>query len=272
MPTRREFLGVSTGAVTAFVVPAVPPAPPELAPAAPPGQEVQAAALPPSIRALTSQKHRARPITVEERRARLRQARRVQAARKVDALFLTGGTSLRYFTGISWGLSERMLALVLPRTGRAFIVCPAFERDRAMEQIAAGPLKGDADVMTWEEHESPYRLVADGLRARSITTGRLGVEETVRYVFASGTGAELPAMELASGTPVTAGCRMVKSPHEVELMRLAAEVTLTAYEAAWKALADGMTQNDFARLVSAAHTKLGFQGGAGVQVGPYSAL
>src|ERR1044071_6349483 len=91
MPTRREFLGVSTGAVTAFVVPAVPPAPPELAPAAPPGQEVQAAALPPSIRALTSQKHRARPITVEERRARLRQARRVQAARQVDALFLTGG-------------------------------------------------------------------------------------------------------------------------------------------------------------------------------------
>ena len=141
-----------------------------------------------------------------------------------------------------------------------------------MEQIAGGPLKGDADVMTWEEHESPYRLIADGLRARGITGGRLGVEETVRWVFSSGAQAAMPAVALASGTPVTAGCRMVKSAHEIELMRLAAEVTLTAYEAAWKALADGMTQNDFARLVSAAHDKLGFQGGAGVQVGAYSAL
>jgi Xaa-Pro dipeptidase len=228
--------------------------------------------LPPSIKALTSQKDRAHPITVEERRARLDQARRLLATEKLDALMLTGGTSLAYFTGIHWGLSERLLALILPKSGRAFIVCPAFEHDRAMEQIAAGPLKGDADVMTWEEHESPHQLIADGLRARGITAGRLGVEETVRWVFSSGAHAAMPAVELASGTPVTAGCRMVKSGHEVELMRLAAEVTWTAYEAAWKALADGMTQDDFARLVSAAHEKLGFEGGAGVQVGVYSAL
>ena len=272
MPTRREFLGVSTGAVAGFVAPAFPPPPPELAPGEPAAAPLQGPALPPSIQALTSQKARAHPITVEERRARLDQARRLLASEKLDALLLTGGTSLDYFTGIRWGLSERLLALVLPASGRAFIVCPAFEKDRAMEQIAAGPLKGDADVMTWEEHESPYRLIADGLRARGITGGRLGVEETVRWVFSSGVQAAMPAVALASGTPVTAGCRMVKSPHEIELMRLASEVTLTAYEAAWKALADGMTQNDFARLVSAAHTKLGFQGGAGVQVGAYSAL
>ena len=264
MPTRREFLGVSTGAVAALAVPARPVPPAEA--------QAGCGTLPPSIKALTSQKDRAHPITVEERRARLDQARRLLAAEKLDALMLTGGTSLAYFTGIHWGLSERLLALILPRSGRAFIVCPAFEHDRAMEQIAAGPLKGDADVMTWEEHESPHRLIADGLRARGITAGRLGVEETVRWVFSSGAHAAMPAVELASGTPVTAGCRMEKSAHEVELMRLAALVTWTAYEAAWKALADGMTQDDFARLVSAAHEKLGFEGGAGVQVGIYSAL
>src|ERR1051326_4771491 len=263
MPTRREFLGVSTGAVAALAVPARPVPPAEA--------QAGCGTLPPSIKALTSQKDRAHPITVEERRARLDQARRLLAAEKLDALMLTGGTSLAYFTGIHWGLSERLLALILPKSGRAFIVCPAFEHDRAMEQIAAGPLKGDADVMTWEEHESPHRLIADGLRARGITAGRLGGEETVRWVFSSGAHAAMPAVELASGTPVTAGCRMEKSAHEVELMRLAALVTWTAYEAAWKALADGMTQDDFARLVSAAHEKLGFEGGAGVQGGVYSA-
>jgi Xaa-Pro dipeptidase len=65
---------------------------------------------------------------------------------------------------------------------------------------------------------------------------------------------------------------MVKDQHELALMRLASQVTLKAYEAAWKSLMDGMTQNQFADLVSQAHRQLGFDGGAGVQVGEYSAL
>src|SRR6185436_682393 len=261
MPTRREFLGVSSTAAAALLAPAVAPAPPQ-----------QPEGLPPSIRALSSLKAQARPITVEERQARLQRARELLAAEQLSALLLTGGTSLRYFSNIDWGLSERLLALVLPREGNAFVVCPAFERDRALEQIEAGPLKGTGEVLTWEEHESPYQRIAQGLRARRIATGRLGVEETVRYVFANGAAAALPAMTLASGTPVTAGCRMIKSAHELELMRLASAVTLKAYEAAWRALKDGMTQDEFAGLVSQAHERLGFRGGAGVQVGPYSAL
>ena len=261
MPTRREFLGASTAAAAALAVPGTR----ELA-------AQQGEQLPASIRALTSMKGQARPITVEERQARLDRARELLGSEKLDALLLMGGTSLRYFANMDWGLSERMLALVVPASGRAFVVCPAFERDRATEQIDAGPLKGNADVLTWEEHESPYQRVAEGLRARNITTGRLGVEETVRYVFANGAAAVLPALTLASGTAVTAGCRMIKSAHEIELMRLAAAVTWKAYEAAYHALKDGMTQNDFARLVSQAHERLGFQGGAGVQVGPNSAL
>jgi len=266
MPTRREFLGASSTAVAALVVSR--PAPTPITPPSP----TQGETLPPSIRALTSMRSQARAITVPERQARLERARELLAAEQLDALLLMGGTSLRYFANIEWGLSERMLALIMPLKGRAFVVCPAFERDRADEQIDAGPLKGTADVLTWEEHESPYQRIAEGLRALGISTGRVGIEETVRYVFANGSAAALPAMSLASGTPVSAGCRMVKSAHELELMRLASAVTLKAYEAAYRALRDGMTQDEFARLVSQAHERLGFHGGAGVQVGAYSAL
>ena len=261
MPTRREFLGASSSVVAAAVIPGT------REPAIRQGEQ-----LPPSLRALSSMRAQAHPITVEERQARLDRARELLTSEKLDALLLMGGTSLRYFANMDWGLSERMLALIVPASGRAVVVCPAFERDRAAEQIDAGPLKGNADVLTWEEHESPYQRVAEGIRARGITTGRLGIEETVRYVFANGAAAALPALTLASGTPVTAGCRMIKSAHELELMRLACAVTLKAYEAAYRALHDGMTQNDFAKLVSQAHERLGFQGGAGVQVGRYSAL
>lgn len=235
-------------------------------------QARQSAGDPPSIAALTSMKDMAKPITAEERRARIEKARRLMADQKIDAVVLMGGTSLVYFSKIRWGLSERMFAMVLPVKGEPFYVCPAFEEDRAREQIALGPLAKSADVRTWEEHESPYLRVAQGLKDRGIATGRLGAEETVRFVFSDGIAQAAPALKIVSGTPVTAGCRMIKDAHEIALMRLASQVTLKAYEAAYRALKEGMTQNDFARLVATAHSKLGFDGGAGVQVGEYSAL
>jgi len=231
-----------------------------------------APALPPSIAALSSMRDQASPITADERRARIEKARRLMAEQKIDALMLTGGTSLVYFSGMHWGLSERLFAMVLPVKGEAFYVSPAFEEDRAREQIAKGPLGASADVRTWEEHENPYERVAQGLKDRGIAAGRLGIEETVRFVFSDSVAQAAPAVKLTSGTPITAGCRVVKDAHELALMRLASQVTLKAYEAAWKALKDGMTQDDFADLVALAHKQLGFEGGAGVQVGEYSAL
>jgi Xaa-Pro dipeptidase len=127
-------------------------------------------------------------------------------------------------------------------------------------------------VLTWEEHESPYERVAEGLRAAGVSTGAIGVEETVKFVFSAGVGAAAQGIRIASGTPVTAGCRMVKDAHELALMQHASNVTLKAYEAAWKSLTEGMTQGEFARLVSQAHERLGYTGGAGVQVGEFSAL
>jgi Xaa-Pro dipeptidase len=224
------------------------------------------------VAALTSMRSQARPITNDERRARLEQARRLMAAQKLDAIMLCGGTSLVYFTNIRWGLSERLFAMVVPVKGDPFYVCPAFEEDRAREQIARGPLASSPDVRTWEEHESPYARVAQGLRDRGIASGRIGMEETTRFVFSDGLAGASPGLTIAGATPVTAGCRGVKDPHELELMRLASKVTLRAYEAAFKSLEEGMTQNDFAGLVTTAHARLGFDGGASVQVGEYSAL
>ena len=229
--------------------------------------------LPPAIAALTSMKGRETPITSDERRGRIAKARRLMAEHRIDALMLCSGTSLAYFTNMRWSGAERLFAFVLPRSGEPFVVCPAFEEDRAREQIALGPFGGGkADVRTWQEHESPYERVAQGLRDRGVATGRLGIEETTKFVFSDGVAQAAPTVKLVSGTPITAGCRVTKDAHELALMRLASEVTWKAYKAAYESLKEGMTQNDFARLVSAAHSKLGFSGGAGVQVGQYSAL
>jgi Xaa-Pro dipeptidase len=190
---------------------------------------------------------------------------------KLSAIILTGGTSLTYFTGIRWGLSERLFAVVIPRDGAPFVVSPAFEKDRAHEQLALGPFEG-SDVLTWQDDENPFERVAQGLKDRRIIAGRVGVEETTKFVFADSVGAAAPALRFVSASPVTAGCRMIKDAHEIELIRVAGQVTLKCYEAVFKALQPGMTQDEVSRLIDAGYQRLGFPGHASVQVGEYTAL
>ncbi len=228
--------------------------------------------LPPSLAALKSRKSEAVPITREERHERQQRARKLMSENSLDAIVLMEGTSLKYFTGIRWWGGERMFALVLPAKGAAFYVCPAFEEGRAREQIANAPDGEQPDVRIWQEEESPYERVAQGLKERGIGSGKLGTEETVRFAFADGLAHASPQVTLTTATPVTAGCRMIKSRHEIALMRLASQVTLAAYEAVYHALREGMTQQQVEELIAAAYKQLGFPGEASVQVGEYSAL
>lgn len=236
-------------------------------------QAIPPAALPPSIARLTSMRDQARPITGDERRARVERARELMAGTSIDALLLSGGTSLVYFTNIRWGGGERLFACLVPRKGEPLFVCPAFEEERLREQIARGPFDARrADVRTWQEDQSPYALVAQALRDRGISTGRLGVEETTKFVWADSMAAAAPQVMIVSGTPVTAGCRMIKDAHELELMRLASTATVTVYAAVYDALRPGMTQTDVEGLIAAGYRRVGFEGEASVQVGEYTAL
>jgi Xaa-Pro dipeptidase len=225
---------------------------------------------------LKSRRSEAVPITNDERQVRIHNAQRLMREGKrenqLDGIVLAGGSSLEYFSAVRWGNSERLFIMVLPARGEPFFVAPAFEKDRALEQIARGPAGKYPHVFTWEEDESPYQVVAAQMKERGLMTGRIGIEERVPFVFADGMGKAIPTATVTSATAVTARCRMIKSPAELALMRLASSVTLQAYEAAWRSLHSGMTQTGFGGLVAAAHEKLGFRGGAGVQVAEYSAL
>ena len=262
MISRRHFLGASSSAAAGAAL---------SRPAGLLAADTAQQSMPPSIARLTSWADRARPITTAERASRVEQAKRLMREQGLSALALTGGTSMVYFTNVRWGGGERLFSVVIPVEGDAFVVCPAFEEDRAREQLALGPL-GGAAVYTWDEHESPHEFLAQGLRDRGVATGKIGTEETMQFRFSNGIALAAPALDVVDATQVTAGCRGVKDEHEIELMTLANEVTLTAYKAAYLAMEEGMTQQDFRGLVSMAHERLGFQGGAGVQTGEWSAL
>jgi len=235
-------------------------------------REETSSPLPPSIASLRSMKDQAKPITAEEHTARQEKARQLMQANHFDALLLMEGTSLDYFAGVRWGGGERLFALLLPAKGRALCVCPAFEEGRAREQLAASPEGNNADVRTWQEDQNPYQLLAQGFNDLGISTGTLGVEERVRFVFSDGIAKACPQLKITSGTPVTAGCRMVKSEHELELMSLANKVTLTAYHAAYQAVREGMTRPQLEQLIVAANERLGFPGEVDIDIGENSSF
>ena len=260
MFSRRRFLKTSTAIAAGSALPAL---------AAGADSEKP---LPPVIASLKSLRGEATPISVAEREQRQDKARRLMLDHGLSAIVLMEGTSLAYFTGIRWWGGERMFAMVLPAKGDSFFVCPAFEEGRAREQIAKSPDGNSPDVRVWQEDESPYERVAQGLKDRGLAGASVGIEETVKFVFSDNLRKAAAGATFVNATPVTAGCRMIKSPHELDLMRLASKVTLMAYEATYRSLKPGMTQQDTEDLIEAAHRQLGFEGGADVQVGEFSAF
>ena len=98
------------------------------------------------------------------------------------------------------------------------------------------------------------------------------MEETVRFVFTDAVAKAAPRLKTVSATPVTAGCRMIKSDHELELMRLANQVTWTAYKSAHQSLHDGMSQAQLERLIMAAYGQLGFSGEVDIEIGENSSF
>lgn len=225
------------------------------------------APLPEAVRRLKPMSPRPTPISDQERLARIEKARRLMRENGMAAMFLEPGSSMFYYTGIRWGLSERPFGVVIPVNGELGYITPAFEEERARELI-----KFSDDVRVWQEDESPYQLVADILRGRGVATGKVGFEERLRFFIADGIRQAAPQLEFAIATPVTAGCRTIKSPAEIALMQRANDITIAAYRATFPSLRDGMKQGEMARLVSAAMQKLGADGGALVLFGVSSAF
>jgi Xaa-Pro dipeptidase len=164
-----------------------------------------AAALPPSIAALKSMKGQAAPITVEERRARIENARRAMAENRLDALMLT--VARQWFTSRICAGAGRRTAVCPDPAGqrRAFLRLPGLRTRWRRGADRAGA----ARVRRRDPHlaggRKPLRTRGPGLKDRGLASGRLGMEERVEFVFSDGVAKGAPALEIASGHPRDGG-------------------------------------------------------------------
>ena len=205
------------------------------------------------------------PISDEERWQRIENAQRKMAAADIDAVYLDVGTSLQYFTDVRMWPSERMFAAVLPVDGEPVYILPKFEEAESVEKIRFG-----SDVRTWEEHENPCRVVADLFADLGIRSGRIGMEERVRFFLFDGIRIQAPHLEYVSADPVTMECRLIKTPAEIALMQRASDITIEVYRRVIPKLEPGMTAGEFSDLTREAHTALGASGSINAQIGKAS--
>jgi Xaa-Pro dipeptidase len=203
-----------------------------------------------------------KPLTADDYAARLEKATRIMADNKLDGLLLEGGTNLQYFTKVNWWRSERTFGAVFSLKRGPVWVCPAFERKRAEELVPK-----EQEIRTWEEHESPYALIAGVMKDLGAGGGRLGLDPSMRHFIYYGLRRDAARLELVDGAIVTESCRGIKSEKEIALMDLANKITKLAYREGFKGLREGMSPRELAAEIGAAHQKMGVAGGGGPQFG-----
>ncbi len=220
------------------------------------GAFAQQASVPDAIKNLKPMTDGVRPITDGERRARVEKARRLMRENRLGAVYMESGSSMYYFTGVR----GNGLSVVMPANGEPVWIG------------GPGARKTAGDYRAWQEPEALFRVVAQSLKDRGVTSGRAGLEEQVRFGVFEGLRKEAPALEFALATPVTAGCRTIKSPAEIALMQHANDVTIAAYRAGLATLHEGMTQYELSGNIGAAYRALGYPGDAAVSFGKYTAF
>jgi Xaa-Pro dipeptidase len=201
---------------------------------------------------LKSMTAEAKPISVDERRARIAKVQMLMVERKVAALLVEVGSTLDYFTGIRWRRSERITLAVIPARGDVLVVTPAFEEPSVRETLQVG-----GDVRPWNEHESPIERIVQGLRDRGVASGVVAVESTTRFFIVDGIRQASNTYEIVSADPLVRACRLIKSPAELALMQIANDVTLEALRTVHAKVERGMSATDIAAHMDRITVSLG---------------
>jgi Xaa-Pro dipeptidase len=208
-----------------------------------------------------------KPLGPEDYESRLEKATKLMAEQNLDGLFISGGSDLAYFTNVNWFISERTFGTILNKKGKPIWVWPAFEAESARELIPK-----DQELRTWEEHESPFKLIAGVMKDLGVSQGTLGIGPSTRSFIIYGLRRDAPGLELVNGAVVSEGCRAVKSEKQIAYMDLANKITKLAYKEGFKQLREGMSPRDLSSAISTAHQQMGVSGGGGPQFGPSSAF
>jgi Xaa-Pro dipeptidase len=172
-----------------------------------------------------------------------------------DALIVGAGPSLRYFTGVTWGATDRLVAALIPARGDPVMICPGFENGSLKASLAI-----DVSIHLWEEDESPFRLVARLLATWGASA--LALDPALSFQVFNSLRKEIGSCAIVDASPVIDECRMIKTQSELALMQQAKRMTLEVQRRAARILHDRIRASAVKRFIDAAHRALGAEAGS----------
>jgi len=205
-------------------------------------------------------------LTAEDYAGRRAKLQNLLGERRLGGLFLEPGANSTYFSGYETRRSERLIAMFIPVQGEPLMIAPAFEEFRLRSEA------GFEKIYTWEEHDSPYALLARVLADLGLLTATIAVEPTTRYFVADAISREAPQLKLVNGESLCEKLRMRKSEKELALMRLSLDATEACIRHTWTQIKAGMTESEVAKRLSQNYSTLGLNGGGLIQIGPSAAV
>lgn len=154
----------------------------------------------------------------------------------LDALLLSVGADLPYFTGYEAMPLERLTMLVLPRDGEPTLVVPELEAPRV-------PTNDACTVRAWPEGDDPVRIVAELVGPAA----GIAIGDHTWTTFTLALQTAIPGARFVPASRVTGPLRSVKDAAEITALRAAAHA-VDAVAAEMRARPfGGRTERDLSR-------------------------
>ena len=201
-------------------------------------------------------------------RDRLRRAAEEAAARDVDALLVTPSVDYAYLLGYRAPALERLTCLIVPAEGVPSLVVPHLEEPLARHEL--GDLADDLVIVPWDETADPFWIVRDLLQGRAM---RAAVQDQMWARFVLRLRAALDPIELVEAGPAISALRRIKTPDEIDRLRLAARAADEAMDEVRTERFAGRTERELSARIRELLLKAGHQSAdfAIVGSGPNSA-
>jgi len=197
-------------------------------------------------------KHPVARISDAEYRARLDRLRQRMEQSGVTGTLLGSTDSLRYFTGLVWHQSERLLGALVTAESITYIV-PGFEQSRVetLPRLAG-------EIAVWQEEESSAALVARLLGP----TGKLALDDALPLFVYHALAGELGAERLVDGAPLVRGLRAIKSAAEIALIQHAMGITMDIHRKVFSTLSPGVAASEVVKFIDQQHRLAGADDGS----------
>lgn len=160
-------------------------------------------------------------ISDAEYKHRIECVRRTLTKRRLDALYLTNGTSMFYLTGYSFISTERPAALIIPVDGTITFLGPRLEKDHLPLETRMVP-----EIKTYFDYpgeKHPIEHFANFLREMGLGKSRIGIDNRLGVSGMWGyrgppISKSLPEAKFVDASKLVPQMRVVKSAEEIELM------------------------------------------------------